>query len=191
MSRRTVSLVAFVLVLGACGSTQEESNTTTISPVSTIPPTSTTSAPTAPPQTEAVPVVPQSYAEFRDQPTACDSEQPEEATEMTFDTPQDMGADASVTVIIQTSCGPITLELDAAAAPETVNSFLFLAEQGFFDGTVSHRVLPGFIIQAGDPTATGFGGPGYAVPDEFPPGDFTYTRGTLAMANAGPGTSGS
>jgi len=81
--------------------------------------------------------------------------------------------------------------LDLAAAPEAVNSFVFLAESGYFDGTVSHRVLPGFMMQAGDPTATGLGGPGYVVSDEFPPEGTVYVRGVVAMANAGPGTTGS
>lgn len=95
------------------------------------------------------------------------------------------------TITIVTSCGPIEVELDPSTAPETVNSFVFLAEEGYFDGTVSHRILPGFVMQAVDPTATGIDGPGYTIPDELPPQDFIYTRGTLAMANAGPGTTGS
>ena len=90
-----------------------------------------------------------------------------------------------------TSCGPIEIALDPAVAPETVNSFVFLAESGYFDGTVSHRVIPGFMMQAGDPTATGRGGPGYQVPDELPTGADPYRRGVVAMANAGPGTAGS
>ena len=72
-----------------------------------------------------------------------------------------------------------------------MNSFVFLAGEGYFDGSVSHRILPGFVMQAGDQTATGLGGPGCTIVDEFPPQDFVYTRGTLAMANAGPGTTGS
>ena len=68
---------------------------------------------------------------------------------------------------------------------------MFLARQGYFDGTVSHRIVPGFVYQAGDPTARGTGGPGYRFDDELPPSDFTYTRGTLAMANSGPNTNGS
>lgn len=94
--------------------------------------------------------------------------------------------------VLHTSCGPITIELDPALAPETVNSFVFLAEEGYYDGTVSHRVVPGYVIQAGDPTASGRGGPGYAIPDEFPAPDFSYTRGIVAMANTGrPNTGGS
>ncbi|MBN2112962.1 MAG: peptidylprolyl isomerase [Acidimicrobiia bacterium] len=95
-----------------------------------------------------------------------------------------------VRVVLHTSCGAITLELDPALAPETVNSFVFLARQGYFDGTVSHRVLPGFVFQAGDPTASGTGSPGYRLPDEFPPDGFAYTKGVLAMANTGAPESG-
>ena len=73
----------------------------------------------------------------------------------------------------------------------TVNSFVFLAQQGYFDGTASHRVIPGFVMQAGDPTATGRGNPGYALPDELPPAGYFYERGVLAMANAGPNSGGS
>ena len=110
-----------------------------------------------------------------------------------FDAPDDMGIDpaAIVPAAIATSCGTIDVELDPSIAPEAVNSFVFLAEEGYFDGSVAHRIIPDFVLQAGDPTATGLGDPGYTVPDEFPPSDFVYTKGTLAMANAGPGTTGS
>ena len=96
-----------------------------------------------------------------------------------------------IRVLIETSCGDIVAELDPALAPETVNSFVFLAREGYFDGTAAHRILPGFVVQAGDPTATGRGNPGYSLPDEFPPEGFVYERGILAMANAGSGTTGS
>ncbi len=112
---------------------------------------------------------------------------------MTFDVPQDMAIDPESTPLatIVTSCGDIVVELDPGAAPATVNSFVFLAESGYFDGTVAHRVLPGFVIQMGDPTGTGTGSPGYVIPDELPPPGTVYATGTVAMANAGPGTSGS
>jgi cyclophilin family peptidyl-prolyl cis-trans isomerase len=130
------------------------------------------------------------YLAFRDQPTACGAERPDLAVSMEFSAPEDAGVTGAVTAVLHTSCGPITVELDPALAPETVNSFVFLAEQGYFDGTVSHRVVPGFVIQAGDPTASGRSGPGYAVPDEFPQAGFAYTRGVLAMANSGQPNSG-
>ncbi|HWO70001.1 MAG TPA: peptidylprolyl isomerase, partial [Actinomycetota bacterium] len=95
------------------------------------------------------------------------------------------------TAIIETSCGEIVVELLADRAPETVNSFVFLARQGFFDGTYVHRLDASIdVIQAGDPTGTGSGGPGYAIPDELT-GREEYGPGTVAMANSGPNTGGS
>jgi cyclophilin family peptidyl-prolyl cis-trans isomerase len=112
---------------------------------------------------------------------------------MQFDAPADVGlsSEATVGVTMSTSCGDIGIRLDPSLAPETVNSFVFLASEGYFDGTVLHRIVPGFIAQGGDQTATGTGGPGYVIPDEFPPPTVPYDRGVLAMANAGPGTTGS
>jgi cyclophilin family peptidyl-prolyl cis-trans isomerase len=112
---------------------------------------------------------------------------------MEFDAPEDQAipAGATVTATITTSCGDIVAELDPALAPETVNSFVFLARQGYFDGTAFHRIVPEFVVQAGDPTGTGAGGPGYLVPDEFPEAGFTYGRGVLAMANSGVDSTGS
>ena len=136
---------------------------------------------------------PLNYAEFRQQPTACSGSAPDEIVPMVFAAPEDQSLDgnAPVAATITTSCGDIELELDPGVAPETVNSFVFLAREGYFDGTVSHRVSPGFVMQAGDPTATGFEGPGYTIPDELPPEGFLYEAGTLAMANSGPDSSGS
>ncbi len=136
---------------------------------------------------------PVDYAGFRAQPTACGAEQPPEAAQLGFDEAADMGIDPTSTPVatIATSCGEIVIELDPAAAPATVNSFVFLAESGYFDGTAMHRVVPGFVLQAGDPTGTGSGSPGYVVPDELPPDGTVYVTGTVAMANAGPGTTGS
>ena len=130
------------------------------------------------------------YQQFRAQPTACGAAAPAPAIAMQFDAPGDAGVGGLVRVVLHTSCGPITLELDTALAPETVNSFVFLAAQGYFNGTAAHRVMPGFVFQAGDPTASGRGNPGYNLPDEFPPADFSYTRGTVAMANSGRANSG-
>jgi peptidyl-prolyl cis-trans isomerase B (cyclophilin B) len=92
---------------------------------------------------------------------------------------------------IQTSCGTIVVELLADQAPETVNSFVFLAQKGYFDGQRIHRLDTSIdVIQGGDPTGTGTGGPGYSIPDELT-GDESYGPGVLAMANAGPDTGGS
>jgi cyclophilin family peptidyl-prolyl cis-trans isomerase len=90
---------------------------------------------------------------------------------------------------IDTSAGQMTAELFAAEAPKTVNNFVFLARDGYYDGVIFHRVIPGFMIQGGDPTGTGRGGPGYKFNDE--PVTRRYNRGILAMANAGPNTNGS
>jgi peptidylprolyl isomerase len=90
---------------------------------------------------------------------------------------------------INTNRGLIVLELDPQYAPNTVNNFVYLADAQFFDGMVFHRVVPGFIIQTGDPTATGTGGPGYKFNDEPVKGN--YTQGCVAMANSGPNTNGS
>jgi len=93
----------------------------------------------------------------------------------------------------ETSCGDFTVELDPSLAPETTNSLVFLAREGYFDDTVFHRIVPGFVIQGGDPTQTGAGGPGYATLD-VPPGAARYTKGTVAMAKSGlepAGTAGS
>lgn len=96
------------------------------------------------------------------------------------------------TARITTSCGEIELELFAEGAPATANNFAFLADRQFYDATIVHRVVPGFVIQMGDPTGTGRGGPGYRFGDELEVArERGYARGTVAMANAGPDTNGS
>jgi cyclophilin family peptidyl-prolyl cis-trans isomerase len=90
---------------------------------------------------------------------------------------------------MQTNKGTIELELFAEDAPKTVENFTKLARDGFYDGVIFHRVIPDFMIQGGDPTGTGSGGPGYQFEDEF--NDNKVVRGALAMANAGPNTNGS
>ena len=90
-----------------------------------------------------------------------------------------------------TEKGPIKIKLRADKAPNTVNNFVFLAREGYFDGTTFHRVIPDFMVQGGDPTGTGTGGPGYKIRDEFHP-DLRHDKpGILSMANAGPNTGGS
>ncbi|TML60352.1 MAG: peptidylprolyl isomerase [Actinobacteria bacterium] len=91
--------------------------------------------------------------------------------------------------IIQTNHGPIHVELFPDEAPKTVNNFVKLVNDGFYDRVIFHRVIPDFMIQGGDPTGTGSGGPGYSFEDEF--NDHKVERGALAMANAGPNTNGS
>ncbi|MCL3838512.1 peptidylprolyl isomerase [Aeromicrobium duanguangcaii] len=98
---------------------------------------------------------------------------------------------AADTLTVATNRGDMKLTLTPDAAPCTVSSFVSLAEQGYFDGTKCHRLVPGFVLQCGDPSATGTGGPGYRFDDELS-GDETYPAGTLAMANTGqPDTNGS
>jgi peptidyl-prolyl cis-trans isomerase B (cyclophilin B) len=95
--------------------------------------------------------------------------------------------------VLETSCGDITIRLDQKTSPRTAASFASLVRQGFYDGTVFHRIVPGFVIQGGDPTGQGSGGPGYSVRDK-PPADTVYTQGVVAMAKTEvepPGTAGS
>jgi len=91
---------------------------------------------------------------------------------------------------MDTSHGTMVFALNPLAAPKTVNSFVFLARYHYFDGIVFHRIIPGFVLQGGDPTGTGTGGPGYKFADELPEAG-KYQVGSLAMANAGPDTNGS
>ena len=99
------------------------------------------------------------------------------------------------TVTIATTKGTIVFETYDADAPKTVANFITLADKGFYNGTIFHRVIPGFMIQGGDPTGTGTGGPGYTFADELDPSTPSYqagyVRGTVAMANSGPNTNGS
>jgi len=95
----------------------------------------------------------------------------------------------SYTAVFQTSVGNITVELNADKTPITVNNFVTLAKKGFYNNTIFHRVIRGFMIQGGDPDGDGTGGPGYKFDDEAFEGG--YTRGTVAMANSGPNTNGS
>ena len=148
--------------------------------------------------TEALPEItlpvrpPADYAGFVTQPTACGADAPALLTPMTFAAPEDHDLDSTtVQATIVTSCGDIVVELDPRVAPDAVNSFVFLARQGYFNGSVSHRVVPGYILQAGDPTATGRQGPGYTINDELPEAGFLYERGVLAMGNRGPDSAGS
>jgi cyclophilin family peptidyl-prolyl cis-trans isomerase len=105
--------------------------------------------------------------------------------------PMIIDPDKQYSATLETEKGEIVLELLPDVAPLAVNSFVFLARDGWFDGVTFHRVIPGFVAQAGDPTGTGFGGPGYAFDNEISP-DLKFDRpGMLGMANAGPGSNGS
>ena len=122
--------------------------------------------------------------------TTTSTQQPQEAN-MQWDAPPAMSIDATKQyhATLSTTYGDITVELYPSEAPVTVNNFVFLARQGFYNGVRFHRILRSFMVQSGDPTGTGRGGPGYRFADE--PVTRDYLRGTLAMANAGPNTNGS
>ena len=105
------------------------------------------------------------------------------APPMTIDTKK------KYTATLTTDHGDLVIELFPVEAPNTVNNFVFLVREGFYDGTVFHRIIAGFMAQGGDPTGTGRGGPGYTFPDEF--SKRKHVKGALSMANAGPNTNGS
>ena len=109
----------------------------------------------------------------------------------TYGAPPPMTIDINkkYTATIETAKGDIVLELFVRDAPQTVNNFVFLAREGFYNGSTFHRVLPDFMAQGGDPTGTGMGDPGYVFPDEF--SSRKHSAGTLSMANSGPNTNGS
>ncbi|SDT55699.1 Peptidyl-prolyl cis-trans isomerase (rotamase)-cyclophilin family [Paenibacillaceae bacterium GAS479] len=108
----------------------------------------------------------------------------DKAPDMTIDTNKTYKA------VVKTSEGEFTIRLFPKEAPKTVNSFVFLSKQGFYEGIVFHRIVQDFVIQTGDPTGTGSGGPGYSIPDELNNG-YKYDKYIVAMANAGPNTGGS
>ena len=123
---------------------------------------------------------------------ACGGEEPPAADPQQYDKPQQvMEEGVDYAAIIHTSCGDIEIDLLEEKAPKTVNSFIFLSQEGFYDGLTFHRIVSNFVIQGGDPEGNGQGGPGYIVPDEFPDKGNEYIFGTVAMANAGPNSTGS
>ena len=155
--------------------------TATATPVPTATPIDVpTAVPTATAMAEPTPT-PDSQAE----PTGLEALRPFSPQEMVIDLEESYTAD------IHTNHGVITVELFASEAPITVNNFIVLARDGFYDGVIFHRVIPNFMIQGGDPTGTGGGGPGYGFQDEIVPSLSFDSAGLLAMANAGPGTNGS
>ena len=124
--------------------------------------------------------------------TPCPNPDGSSPVQQKFDGPPPMCIDPAhrYSAEMVTTKGTMVIALDPIAAPKTVNNFVFLARYHYFDGIVFHRVIPGFVLQGGDPTGSGRGGPGYRFEDELPkPG--RYELGSLAMANAGPNTNGS
>lgn len=114
-------------------------------------------------------------------------------SQTSYEKPPEMVVDTSksYTALMQTNQGPIKLQLFANETPVTVNNFVFLAREGYYNDVIFHRVIAGFMAQGGDPTGTGTGGPGYTFDDEIVDALTFDRRGVLAMANAGPGTNGS
>jgi len=126
-------------------------------------------------------------------PEGCSSANEAGAVPKSYDSPPALTIDPSNRYVatFETERGNIIAELFTADAPNTVNNFVFLARDGFYDNSTFHRVLPGFMAQGGDPTGTGSGGPGYRFGDEFSPNLRHDGSGVLSMANAGPNTNGS
>jgi cyclophilin family peptidyl-prolyl cis-trans isomerase len=126
---------------------------------------------------------------------ACGAERPPEANPKQYDKPEQVLEDGvDYAAVIQTSCGDIELDLFEEDAPETVNNFVFLANEGYFDGLTWHRIVGNFVIQSGDPDGVNGqepDGPGYAIKDELPERANVYTFGAVAMANSGADTGGS
>ena len=123
---------------------------------------------------------------------ACGAEAPPPSTSKQYDAAEQVLEDGvDYRAVIETSCGTIEMDLLEDKAPVTVNNFVFLAQEGFYDGLTFHRIEPSFVIQGGDPQGTGMGGPGYQFEDELWAKPKEYVYGTVSMANAGPNTNGS
>ncbi|MFC1861009.1 peptidylprolyl isomerase [Chloroflexota bacterium] len=174
MKVRHLSRIALIIIIGgiallsiSCGGSPEPAKQPPQIPVPQ-PATPSTPVPAPEPAKPAVKVEPKTYS----------SPPP-----MTID------KNKKYTAIFETVKGDLVIELFAKDVPNTVNNFVFLARDGYYDGTTFHRVIPGFMVQGGDPTGTGRGGPGYRFADEFT--QHKHVAGTLSMANAGPNTNGS
>lgn len=175
----------FLLIGAGCSQVPEQSTNTERYGESALPVNDT--------QEDIVEVTELTIEESDTQPSASPDDTPNELptntmTYATLDGQKDLAAEFN-TAILHTNMGDITFELYRDASPKTVNNFLNLAEKGFYDGVIFHRVIKDFMIQGGDPDGIGTGGPGYKFEDEF--NDKPLVRGSLAMANAGPNTNGS
>ncbi|MEM7340936.1 MAG: peptidylprolyl isomerase [Actinomycetota bacterium] len=176
-------------ILSAIGGDDEATDTTDF----TLASTSSTASTTTEPIPEAAVVAPEPGGSI-DGAAECPAEDGSSERITSFNEAPPTCIDETATYVaeIDTTLGAITVELDASAAPETVNNFVFLARYHYYDGAPFHRIIPGFVIQGGDAVGDplGTGNPGYAIGDELPTaGD--YQVGSLAMANSGPDTSGS
>jgi cyclophilin family peptidyl-prolyl cis-trans isomerase len=174
LARRVLLLPLLALGLAACGGDDDgDATPATTAPAATGP--ATTPVEAQPGECEAVEAPAPREEESRSAPTS------------------ELDPDTTYRLVVETNCGTFTIELDQESAPTTAASLVELARDGYFDGTTFHRVVPGFVIQGGDPTGTGAGGPGYQTVDA-PSSDAAYTQGVVAMAKAEPeaaGTSGS
>lgn len=180
-----VFALLLALLLSACGNATTETPATAESPApAAVEAPAATDTP-VPAPAAAVPVQPAG--------SGAASQLAPEARNGMYTAPPEMSIDLSKVYYanIKTEKGDIRVQLFADRTPLTVNNFVFLAREGFYDNTTFHRVLEGFMAQAGDPTGTGSGGPGYQFPDEFVPGLGFDRPNLLAMANSGPGTNGS
>ena len=168
-----VGIIAFLIGTSTGG--KKAASTSTTAAVSTT--VATTAAPTTVPAAA---------------PTPCPKADGSSPKTQKFPAPPPVCIDATktYTATMTTDVGTMQIALDATTAPKTVNNFVYLARYHYYDGTVFHRVIPGFVDQGGDPTGTGTGGPGYTFADELPKAG-AYKIGSLAMANSGPNTNGS
>ena len=179
MLTRLALLLALVLMLAACGGGDDEEGSSTTAAATTDAVTTT--------EAETTPAATGGSAD-------CEAvEAPEPKPDGGAEAPEEKLDAKQYRLVFETNCGPFTVTLDPATAPNTSASLVALARDGFFDGLGFHRVVPGFVIQGGDPTGTGTGGPGYQTVDVPPPGA-QYLQGVVAMAKSGaepPGTAGS
>jgi cyclophilin family peptidyl-prolyl cis-trans isomerase len=185
-----IAIVVVAVGLGMLLGGDEKAASPSVSPSANP---SVSSSPSAEPGTKTGTVTPTAATETGE--VACGAEAPPKAgkpkPQFAGPPPLTIDTKATYTATMVTSCGTIVIELDAKRAPQTVNSFVFLAKHGYFDGQYFHRLDTSIdVIQGGDPSGTGSDGPGYAIPDELK-GKLSYTPGTLAMANGGPNTGGS
>ncbi|MEX2293930.1 MAG: peptidylprolyl isomerase [Acidimicrobiales bacterium] len=161
--------------------------------VSSTDATSTTVATTTPGADDVAVVLPAPGASITGETPCPEADGSSERT-TSFEQAPPTCIDESVTytATLETTEGQVVIELDSAAAPETVNNFVVLSRYHYYDGVAFHRIIPGFMNQSGDPVGPtpGTGGPGYTIPDELPEGDSPYPAGTLAMANTGQPASG-
>ena len=176
--RRALAIASICLAaaLGACGGDDDEpkGDSTTAAPSEATPTT-----PATPPETGAT--------------EGCEPAEPPASGERKGKKTKGALEDAGYELVVTTNCGEFTIALDLETGPKAAASLVALAEQKYFDGTIFHRIVPDFVIQGGDPTASGTGGPGYSTVDE-PPSDATYPKYSVAMAKTAqeaPGTAGS